>query len=168
MTSDWTITSVKVWDVRDQGAAEIANLPGDAGESDCGAALAPDGQSVWVPEGDGRVARYDVATGRRLQQAAAPTERGSESIRAPLRSAPTGDCWPQWPWICRSRSGTRGPARSPSSSGRDVTDSVPAVDWDGAGERLAVAATPDGGEVDPRSRVLIVSRTGAEVGTDLW
>ena len=67
MTSDWAITSVKVWDLRDQGAAEIASIPGDAG-SDAGAALAPDGQSVWVPEGDGRAARYDVATGKRLQR----------------------------------------------------------------------------------------------------
>ena len=49
--------------------------------------------------------------------------------------------------------------------GAGLTDSVPAVDWDGAGERLAVAATPDNGEVISRSRVLIVSRTGAEIGT---
>ena len=47
--------------------------------------------------------------------------------------------------------------------GEGSTDFVDAVDWDGAGERLAVAATPEG-KVNPRSRVLIVSRTGAEVG----
>ena len=118
MTSDWTITSVKVWDVRDQGAAEIANLPGDAG-SDDGAALAPDGQSVWVPEGDGRVARYDVATGRRLQQLPRPPIGASDFQRLAL--SPDGRLLAaRGLWICRSRSGTRGPARSPSSSGREA------------------------------------------------
>ena len=31
MTSDWAITSVKVWDVRDEAAPEIVNVPGEAG-----------------------------------------------------------------------------------------------------------------------------------------
>ena len=83
MTSDWLITSVKVWDVRDQAAAEIANLPGDAG-TDSGAALAPDGRSVWVPEGDGRVARYDVATGERLQRLPRPPIGASDFQRLAL------------------------------------------------------------------------------------
>ena len=30
MTSDLAITSVKVWDVRDEAAPEIVNIPGEA------------------------------------------------------------------------------------------------------------------------------------------
>ena len=115
MTSDWLITSVKVWDVRDQAAAEIANFPGDAG-TDSGAALAPDGRSVWVPDGRGRVARYDLVTGERLQQLPSPSIGARTPSASP--SALTGGCWPHRAGSCRSRSGTRRPARSPSSSGR--------------------------------------------------
>ena len=104
MTSDWAITSVKVWDVRDQAAAEIANLAGDAG-SDSGAALAPDGRSAWVPEGHGRVARYDVATGRRVQRL--PRRPIGDSDGQRLALSPDGRPWPPWAGICRSRSGTR-------------------------------------------------------------
>ena len=160
MTSDWAITSVKVWDVRDQAAAEIANLAGDAG-SDSGAALAPDGQSVWVPEGNGRVARYDVATGKRVQRLPQPPIGDPDGQRLAL--SPDGRLlaamgwelpFPVWDTLT-------GEVAFVVGEGREGY--VAAVDWDGAGERLAVAATP-GGKVISRSRVLIFSRTGEQVG----
>ena len=140
MTSDWAITSVKVWDVRDQAAAEIANLPGDAG-SDCGAALAPDGRSVWVPEGDGRVARYDVATGQRLQQLPGPPigAVGLPAPRAQPRRATAGRRGLESAVPGLGHADRRGRLRRRGGK----TDDVGAVEWDGAGERLAVAATPD-------------------------
>ena len=74
MTSDSAITSVKVWDVREAGAAEVVNIPGDAGR-DCGSAIAPDGESVWVAEGGGALGRYDLATGRRVQRLPTTVDR---------------------------------------------------------------------------------------------
>jgi len=158
MTSDWLITSVKVWDVRDQGAAEIANLPGDAG-SNSGAALAPDGRSVWVPEGDGRAARYDVATGRRLQRLPRAPIGASDSQRLAL--SPDGRLLATVNWnlpfpVWDTRTG-----EVAFVVGEGSTDWVPGVDWDGKGERLAVTAE---GNTNRGSRVLIVSRAGAEVG----
>ena len=161
MTSEWAITSVKVWDLRDQGAAEIASIPGDAG-SDAGAALAPDGQSVWVPEGDGRAARYDVATGKRLQRLPRTPIGASDFQRLAL--SPDGRLLATVDWelpfpVWDTRSG-----KIAFIVGKGRTDFVPAVEWDGAGEHLAVAATPDDGKVVSRSRVLILSRSGAKVG----
>ena len=159
MTSDWNITSVKVWDVRDQGAAEIANLPGDA--ATIGAALAPDGQSVWLPEGEGRVARYDVASGTPVQQLPGPPIGASDVWRVALSPdgrllAALGGNLPFQVWDTRT-------GAVAFVVGEGSTDHVEAVDWDGTGERLAVAATPD--PDNPRSRVLIFSRTGTVAGT---
>ena len=160
MTSDWSITSVKVWDVRDQGAAEIANLPVQAAY-DSGAALAPDGKSVWLPEGEGRVARYDVASGTPVQQLPGPPIGASDVWRVALSPdgrllAALGGNLPFQVWDTRT-------GAVAFVVGEGSTDHVEAVDWDGTGERLAVAATPD--PDNPRSRVLIVSRTGTVAGT---
>ena len=161
MTSDWAITSVKVWDLRDRAAAEIANLAGEAG-SDSGAALAPDGQSVWVPDGDGRVTRYDLATGERLQRLPRPPNWDSESDSQRLALSPDGRLlaavsdlpFPVWDT-------QTGKVAFVVVGGTD--EYVTAVAWDGAGERLAAVVTP-GGEVIARSRVLVFSRTGERVG----
>ena len=160
MTSDWSITSVKVWDVRDQGAAEIANLPGDAG-TNAGAAMAPDGQSVWVPEGHGRAARYDLTTGRRLQRL--PRVPIGDADFARLALSPDGRLLATVNWnlpfpVWDTRTG-----EVAFVVGEGRTDHVFEVDWDGTGERLAVTVHREAMLIS-RSRVLIVSRTGAEVG----
>jgi WD40 repeat protein len=159
MTSDWAGTSVKVWDVRDQAAAEIANLPGNAG-SNAGAALAPDGQSLWVPDGDGGVARYDVATGRRLQQLPRSPILDPEFQRVSL--SPDGRLLATVSWHLPFPVWDTQTGEVAFVVGEGSTDFVPAVGWDAAGEHLAVSANRDGDV--PRSRVFVVSSTGAEVG----
>ncbi len=87
MTSDLAITSVKVWDVRDEAAPEIANIPVDAG-SKCGAAPTPDGRSVWLNEGDGTVGRYDIETG--TPRAATAANRSGPANLQCLELSPDG------------------------------------------------------------------------------
>jgi WD40 repeat protein len=148
-----------VWDVRDRAAAEIANLPGNAG-SNAGAALAPDGQSVWVPDGDGGVARYDMATGRSLQKLPRSPIGDPEFQRVSL--SPDGRLLATASWHLPFPVWDTQTGKVAFVVGVGRTDFVPAVGWDAAGEHFAVSANREG-EV-PRSRVFIVSRTGAEVG----
>jgi WD40 repeat protein len=106
------------------------------------------------------VDRYDVASGTRVQQLPGPPIGASDVWRVALSPdgrllAALGDNLPFQVWDTRT-------GAVAFVVGEGSTDQVEAVDWDGTGERLAVAATPD--EDNPRSRVLIVSRTGAEVG----
>ena len=99
MTSDQTITAVKVWDVREAGAAEVVNIPGHAGEY-CGSAITSDSESLWVSEDGGALGRYDVVTGRRVQRLPKP---GTGCLTA-SGSVPTGGCWPSQARSGRSRS----------------------------------------------------------------
>jgi WD40 repeat protein/DNA-binding SARP family transcriptional activator len=162
MTSDSKITSVKVWDVRSEAASEIANIPG-ASESDWAAnkasPITQDGRSVWIPESDGRVARYDLATGRRLQRL--PDVDGTESKRLALSPdgrllAVVGDGLPLPVWDTRT-------GRLAFEVGNGEEGFVSGVDWDRAGEHLAIAVGTERNGL--RFRVDVVSRTGEEVGS---
>ncbi|HWM75711.1 MAG TPA: BTAD domain-containing putative transcriptional regulator, partial [Nocardioides sp.] len=159
MTSDWRIASIKVWDVRSQAAPEVANI---AGASPYGWAtpMTPDGRSVWVPEDDGLVARYDLAGGRRVQRL--PKPPGYDGAEQRLSLSPDGrllavvdDSLPFPVWDTRS-------GNLAFMVGKGQEGYSPEIDWDDAGEHLAVAVTTYGNVL--RSRVHVVSRTGAEVG----
>jgi WD40 repeat protein len=163
MTSDGAITSVKVWDVRSQAAPEIANITGAAASawlSNRASPMSSDGRSVWVPEGDGRVARYDLATGRRLQRLPSAVTEGTESPRLSLSPdgrllAVIGDALPSPVWDTQS-------GRIAFAIGRNEEGWVTGVDWDHAGEHLAVGV---GTERDGlQFRVDVVDRSGTEVG----
>jgi WD40 repeat protein len=160
MTSDWAITSVKVWDVTDEAAPEIANLTGEAG-SGCGATPTPDGRSVWVAEGGGRVGRYDIATGRREQRLPEPPV-GPTFFQC-LELSPDGQLlavmslalpFPVWD----TRTG-----KVAFVVGEGMQGDVWSIDWDGSGERLAVSVTR-GTRSFYESQVHVVDRTGAELG----
>ncbi|MET0526582.1 MAG: BTAD domain-containing putative transcriptional regulator [Nocardioides sp.] len=160
MTSDQTITSVKVWDVSDQAAPEVVNIPGSP-DAECGAAITPDGRSVWVVESDGSIGRYDLATGRRQQRLPAPRS-GASSLC--LELSPDGAllATPTWWFPFPVWDTQTGKVAFVARGGREGAGSF-AVDWDGSGARLAVSVTYErpGG---PESHVRILDRTGAEVG----
>jgi WD40 repeat protein len=163
MTSDGAITAVKVWDVRDEGAPEVGNVPGVA-EADCGAALAPDGESLWLARGEGFLSRYDIATGERVQ-------RTTEAL------------WCLWPspdrrLLAATHGGLPFPVLDARTGEvayvvgeREQDAEAVLADWDGSGEHLAVVVTrwtvnrregPDG--FIPESAVRVYDRTGKEVG----
>ena len=165
MTSTQAITSVKVWDVREAGAAEVVNIPGHAG-ADCGSAVAPDGESVWVVEDGGALGRYDLVTGRRVQRLPKPWAEPSEC----LWLSPDGRLLAVTGWetpfpVVDTLTGKRAFA-----VGNGVDGISYFVDWDGSGERLAVEVTrtakndPRTTEDDVESQVRVYDRTGAEVG----
>ena len=165
MTGDATITAVKVWDVRETGAAELANIPGVAG-LDCGAAVAPDGDSVWVAEDGGALGRYDVVTGRRVQRLPKPGTGSSDC----LWLSPDGRLLavPGWelPFpVVDTRTG-----KVAFVVGEGIKGYAYYADWDASGERLAVEITQwpendSGTEADDvESRVRVYDRTGAEIG----
>jgi WD40 repeat protein len=163
MTSDWAITSVKVWDVTEEAAPEVRSIPDTVSNFDCGAAPTPDGRSVWTAQDDGWIVRHDIATGRR-QQRLGPAPNGRQDFFPCLMLSPDGRLLaaPNWelPFpVWDTRTGTvafevRG---GPEWAG------VFSLDWDGSGERLAVSVTQDrpGG---PESHVRVFDRTGAELG----
>ena len=64
MTSDWRITSTKIWDISETGAAEWGSLSGRPATA---LAFAPDGESVYHPTAEGTPAHVDYATGTTLQ-----------------------------------------------------------------------------------------------------
>jgi WD40 repeat protein len=166
MTSDSRITSVKVWDVRTQAAPEIANIPGvpdSVWTANMASPLTPDGRSVWVPDGDGRVSRYDLASGRRVQRLPGRPVGGTEFPRLSLSPdgrllAVIGDDLPVPVWDTRS-------GHLAFDVGKGEEGFIPGVDWDHAGEHVAVVIGKDGNRL--HFRVAIVDRTGAEVGTIL-
>jgi WD40 repeat protein len=162
MTSDFAITAVKVWDVRDTGAPEVANVPALEGEARCGTALAPDGESVWTAEGSRGLRRHDIATGRPLQSASTPGWCLWPSADRRLMAAIDGDL--PFP-VLDTRTGevayvVRG----------GVDGYATEVAWDGTGDHLAVVVTrpavdDDGTEGDRwESMLLVYDRTGREVG----
>lgn len=161
MTSDFAITAVKVWDVRETGAPEVGNIPG-GGIPKCGAALAPDGESVWVAEGERGLSRFDIASGQRVQR------------------APSGG-WCLWPSADRQlMAAVHGglpfsvlDARTGEVAfvvGKGLQGSASEVDWDPSGEHLAVTVTrpavnEDGADGDHlESMVLVYDGKGTEVG----
>lgn len=159
MTSDWAITAVKVWDIRDHASAEIVNIPGDAGTAR-GAVLAPDGRSVWVSEGDGRVGRYDLGTGRRVQRLpGAATPSGGWSRLALSRDGALLAVVTGWDLPFAVRDTSTGDIAFVVGEG--VEGVVTAAEWDPSGEHLAVAVAPAGRD---ESVVRVLDRTGAEVG----
>ena len=139
MTSDSRIASVKVWDVRSQAAPEIVNVPGASASdwsSNKASPMTPDGRSLWVPDGNGRVSRYDLATGRLVQRLSRSPVDGTESPRLSLSPdgrllAVVGDSLPVQVWDTRS-------GRIAFVVGKGEEGFVPGVDWDHASEHLAV------------------------------
>jgi WD40 repeat protein len=115
---------------------------------------------VWLAEGHSEVARYDVATGQRLQELPRPPVGVVDAPRLAL--SPDGRLLAAVNWELPFPVWDTQTGEVAFVVGEGSTDHVNAVDWDGAGERLAVVATPEA--VNPRSRVLIVSSTGAELG----
>jgi WD40 repeat protein/DNA-binding SARP family transcriptional activator len=160
MTSDWNITSVKVWDVRPQAAPEVANMPGGALSADWGTPMTPDGRSVWVPDGDGRVSRYDLASGTRVQRLLLPRNHPDVqrlSLSPDGRLLAVADLWLPVPvWDTQS-------GRVAFVIGKGRRERVSDIAWDGSGEHLAVGITPEQGP-GSRSSALILDRTGAQVG----
>ena len=159
MTSDWAITSVKVWDVRDEAAPEIVNIPVEA--SGCGAAPTPDGRSVWLVDGDGRPGRYDIATGHREQRLPEPPS-GPANFQC-LELSPDGQLLavmsselPFTVWDTRT-------GEIAFVVGEDMQGGVFSIQWDGSGERLAVSVTRETRRFY-ESQVHVFDRTGAEVG----
>jgi WD40 repeat protein len=156
MTSDWSITSVKVWDVRPEAAQEVVNIPG-VNSADWGTPLTPDGRSVWVPEDDGHVSRYDLASGTRLQRL--PRPRDLPDVQR-LSLSPDGRL------LVVADSRMPVPVWDTSTGqvafviGKGRSDDVSEIVWDGSGEHLAVGLNPYG----TPSRVLVFDRTGAPVG----
>ena len=160
MTSDWAVTSVKVWDVRDEAAPEIVNIPGEAG-GECGAAPTPDGRSVWLAEGNGRVGRYDTATGRREQRLPEPPV--GPAYYQCLELSPDGQLLAVMSWelpfpVWDTRTG-----KLAFVVGEDMEGSVWSIDWDGSGERLAVSVTRETRRFF-ESLVHVFDRAGAELG----
>ena len=161
MTSDCAITSVKVWDVRDEAAPEIANIPLDAG-SKCGAAPTPDGRSVWLNEGDGTVGRYDIETGHREQRL--PNRWRPANVQC-VEVSPDcgrlalmgGELAVHGSWD--TRTGEIAFVRRRGHAGIRLLW----IQWDGSGERLAVSVTRETRPLD-QSQVHVFDRTGAEVG----
>ena len=165
MTSTQAITSVKVWDVREAGAAEVVNIPGHAG-ADCGSAIAPDGESVWVVEDGGALGRYDLVTGRRVQRLPKPWTESSEC----LWLSPDGRLLAVTGWETPFPVVDTLTGKLAFVVGDGVSGISYFVDWDGSGERLAVEVTrtaendPGTTEDDVESQVRVYDRTGAEVG----
>jgi WD40 repeat protein/DNA-binding SARP family transcriptional activator len=165
MTSTQAITSVKVWDVREAGAAEVMNIPGHAG-ADCGSAIAPDGESVWVVEDSGVLGRYDLVTGRRVQRLPKPWTGSSEC----LWLSPDGRLLAVTGWDTPFPVVDTLTGKVAFVVGDGVHGISYFVDWDGSGERLAVEVTrtakndPGTTEDDVESQIRVYDRTGAEVG----
>ena len=64
MTGDWSIASVKVWDVSERAGAELTNVPSVPTPTGSGSFLA-DGRTIVAVDPDGQAALWDVETGRR-------------------------------------------------------------------------------------------------------
>ncbi|HYO38719.1 MAG TPA: BTAD domain-containing putative transcriptional regulator [Nocardioidaceae bacterium] len=158
MTSDWAITSVKVWDVREQGAAEVANVPGEAW-TERGAALTPDGRFVWVPEGAGRLARYDLATGRLAQRLPAPPV--GEAATQHVALSPDGRLLAASSWVLPFPVWDTRTGDVAFVVGEGGAGVVWALEWAPSGNYLGVAVTPEGSS---SSQVRLLDRGGTQAG----
>lgn len=158
MTSDWAVTSVKIWDVGPTAGAEIGNFQEGATFSNAAAAFTPDGASVYLPDPAGTVSRRDVRSGDRTTR---------------LRGQADGD--------------DGDPTLALSPDGRYLavaTGSFPVPVWDTRTERVAfrvgrgwkgwpggIAWSADGRELavadneDHAARVAVVNVHGARIGT---
>ena len=142
MTSDWAITSVKVWDVRDEAAPEIVNIPVDAGcnvrgGSDSGRPVGVAGRGRWP----GRALRHRNGTPRAATAGTTVGAGGPPAPRAQSRRALLALMGWELPFpVWDTRTGEIAFVVGEGHEGL-----VLSVQWDGSGERLAVSVTRERG-----------------------
>jgi WD40 repeat protein/DNA-binding SARP family transcriptional activator len=158
MTGDAAINAVKIWDARETGGGEWANLVsvGSSGLPNRVADFTPDGRRVLVGQADGSVSVADVASGDQLStigpRAASDGEAGWVDV------SPDGQL------VAASSAGgpvniwdaATGAHRAAVSVDGEVWDQQ----WSHDGELLAIVVNDF-----EQGRVVIVDRTGAEVAT---
>ena len=163
MTSDWSVTSVKIWDVSPTAGAEIANVEG-ATYVDGSAVFTRDGRSVYVPDPGGTVSRWNVTSGARTQRLPAPSDAdGNDPM---LALSPDGHhlavnrgSFPVRVWDTRTGRVAfdvgRGWDGQPGWEGQPF-----GIAWSTDGQRLAVAVNEE-----HAARVEVVDAQGHRLGT---
>jgi WD40 repeat protein/DNA-binding SARP family transcriptional activator len=160
MTSDWSVTSVKIWDVSPTAGAEIANVEG-ATYVDGSAVFTSDGRSVYVPDPGGAVSRWNIRSGARTQRLSSPSDGEDGDGHDPtLALSPDGNqlavatgSFPVQVWDTRT-------GRVAFSVGRGWEGDLGGIAWSTDGQRLAVAVNEE-----HAARVEVVDAHGASLGT---
>jgi len=159
MSSDWAITSVKIWDLRDLGAAEITNFAVDGGSGrDAAAVFAADGESVFLGSPDGELEERTL-DGRLLRRFTGPRARPTQwAFVAP---SPDGQLLAATSWDL--------PVRVWDLDTGELVFSTGAPGWPGGlswsadSRLLAFGRHVDGNGAEVGSAV-VVDRTGEQVG----